>query len=131
MNRIRFSAAVVFILIVITASMGQKPGAGQKPKEPPPDYYPLRVGEWWKYQSTTGDNKQSEFTMKVLADEKQSDGTLLYQVEIMSTIPIHEWYSKPDGWVIWHREAYPKNDMKVTFESVRQFLKNPPAIGSA
>src|SRR3954470_8543130 len=108
MNRIRIGAVLLFILVGIVASPGQKPGTGPKPKEPPPDYYPLRVGDWWKYQSTTGDNNQSEFTMKVLADEKQADGTSLFQVEIMSTMPIHEWYSKPAGWVIWQREAYPK-----------------------
>jgi hypothetical protein len=129
MKRIRIIVALVLILVGLGAVMGQKSSVGQKQKEPPPDYYPLRVGDWWKYESTTGENKKSEFTMKVLADEKQADGTVLHQVEIMSTIPIHEWYSKPEGWVLWHREAYPKNDMKVTFEPVRQFLKNPPATG--
>ena len=126
MNRIRMIAALALMLLALVVVTGQKSGVGQKQKEPPPDYYPLRVGDWWKYQSTTGEGKQSEFTMKVLADEKQADGTVLHQVEIMSTMPIHEWYSKPQGWVIWHREAYTKQDMKVSFEPPRQFLKNPP-----
>lgn len=130
MNRIRMIGALALMLVAMAVVVGQKSGVGQKQKEPPPDYYPLRVGDWWKYQSTTGEGKQSEFTMKVLADEKQADGTVLHQVEIMSTTPIHEWYSKPNGWVLWHREAYPKNDMKVTFEPARQFLKNPPTTGA-
>jgi hypothetical protein len=42
----------------------------------------------------------------------------------------HVWYSKPSGWVLRHREAYPSNEsMKVTFEPIRQYLKNPPATG--
>jgi hypothetical protein len=125
MSRIRIIAVLGLILLALAAAAGQK-----QQKEPPPDYFPLRVGDWWKYQSTTGEGKQSEFTMKVLADEKQTDGTVLHQVEIMSTIPIHEWYSKGNGWVLWHREAYPKNDMKVAFEPVRQYLKNPPTTGA-
>jgi hypothetical protein len=126
MSRIRIMAVLVLILLALAAA------AGQKQKEPPPDYFPLRVGDWWKYQSTTADGKQSEFTTKVLSDEKQSDGSARYQVEIQSAFkPIHEWYSKPTGWVLWHREAYTSNEsMKVTFEPVRQYLKNPPATGA-
>jgi hypothetical protein len=105
---------------------------GQKPKEPPPDYFPLRVGDWWKYQSTAANGTQSEFSMKVLSEEKQANGEAHYQVEIQSTFkPIHEWYSKPAGWVLWHREVYTSNEsMKVSFEPVRQYLKNPLAQGA-
>jgi hypothetical protein len=126
MSRIRIMAVLVLILLTLAAA------AGQKQQEPPPDYFPLRVGDWWKYQSTTADGKQSEFTMKVLSNEKQADGSALYLVEIQSTFkPIHEWYSKPMGWVLWHREAYTSNEsMKVTFEPVRQYLKNPPTTGA-
>jgi hypothetical protein len=126
MTKIRTIAALALVLLALVTV------AGQKPKEPPPDYFPLRVGDWWKYQTTTADGKQSEFTITVLADEKQADGTVLHQVEIKSTMPIHEWYSKPEGWVLWHREAYPSNEsMKVTFDPVRQYLKNPPTTGAA
>src|SRR2546423_7116871 len=120
MSRIRIIAALALILLALAGAVGQKSSVGQQHKEPPPDYFPLRVGDWWKYQSTTADGKQSEFTMTVLADEKQTDGTVLHQVEIKSTFqPIHEWYSKPTGWVLWHREAYTSNEsMKVTFEPV-------------
>jgi uncharacterized protein DUF3108 len=120
MSRIRIVAALLLILLALGCVVGQKQ------KEPPPDYFPLRVGDWWSYQSTTADGKQSEFTMKVLSEEKQADGSALYQMEIKSAFPIHEWYSKPAGWVLWHREAYTANDsMKVAFEPARQYLKNP------
>ena len=131
MNRFRIIAVLVLILLAHAVAVGQHSGVGQKQKEPPPDYYPLRVGDWWKYQSTTGEGKQSDFTMTVLADEKQADGTVLHKVEIKSTTPIHEWYSKGNGWVLWHKEAYAANNMNVTFEPARQFLKNPPTPGSS
>jgi hypothetical protein len=131
MSRSRIIAALILILLALATVLGQKPSAGRR-EEPPPDYFPLRVGDWWKYQSTTADGKQSEFTMKVLSDEKQPDATSWYLVEIQSTFkPIHEWYSKPTGQVLWHREFYTSNEsMKVTFEPVRQYLKNPPTTGA-
>jgi hypothetical protein len=127
MSRTPIMPMLLLILLVLACA------AGQKQKEPPPDYFPLRVGDSWKYQSTTADGKQSEFTMKVLSDEKQADGSAQYLVEIQSTFkPIHEWYSKPTGWVLWHREAYTSNEsMKVTFEPVRQYLKNPLTTGAS
>ena len=107
------------------------PAEAQKAKEPPPDYFPLRVDDWWKYRSTTADGKTSEFAMKVLSTEKQGDATH-YLVEIQTSFqPIHEWYSKPAGWVVWHREAFPKNaQMTVAFDPSRQYLKNPLASGA-
>jgi hypothetical protein len=127
MIRMRALLALVLISLTLIAA------TAQKRDEPPPDYFPLRVGDWWKYRSTTADGKQLEFTMKVLADEKQADGTSLYQVEIQTAFqPIHEWYSKPAGWVLWRREAYPKNEaLKVEFQPARQYLKNPLASGAA
>ena len=119
-------------VVLVLTSLALAAVLGQKPKEPPPDYFPLRVGDWWKYQSTAANGTQSEFTMKVLNEEKQATGDNLYQVEIQSTFkPIHEWYSKPTGWVVWHREVYTSNEsMKVSFEPVRQYLKNPLAQGA-
>jgi hypothetical protein len=102
----------------------------QKPKEPPPDYFPLRVNDWWKYRSTTAAGQQSEFTMKVSSADKTADGTV-YLVEIESGFPIQEWYSKPEGAVMWHKEAYPKSNATVAFSPTRQYLKNPLATGAS
>ena len=86
-----FSALLLLSLAVLTAT-------AQKPQEPPPDYFPLRVADRWKLRSTTADGKQSEFTIKVLSADKQADGTSLYLVETLTTFqPIHDWYSKPPG----------------------------------
>src|SRR5215210_4989687 len=100
MTRLRAGAALLLMSLMLFGVMAQKS------QEPPPDYFPLRVGDWWKYRSTTADGKQSEFTLKVLSTEKQGDGTSLYLVETATSFqPIHDWYSKPAGWVLMHRIA--------------------------
>ena len=95
------------------------------------DYFPLAVGDTWKYRSTTGDGKQSDFSIKVL-NEQNEDGKPLYLVETVSTFqPIHDWYSKPDGWVLMHREEYVKTGNKAEYQPTKQFLKNPLTSGDS
>ena len=95
------------------------------------DYFPLRTGDSWKYRSTTADGKQSEFTIKVLNEEQES-GETRYLVETVSTFqPIHDWYSKPNGWVLVHKEEYVKAGTKSEFEPARRLLKNPLANGDS
>jgi len=89
------------------------------------------VGDSWKFRSTTADGKQSEFTIKVLSEEKEN-GKPLYQVETVSTFqPIHDWYSKPSGWVLMHRQEYVKSAMKAEYQPTKQFLKNPLQSGDS
>ncbi len=95
------------------------------------DYFPLRVGDTWKYRSTTADGKQSEFSIKVLNEEKEN-GNTLYVVETVSTFqPIHDWYSKPSGWVLMHRQEYVKAGNKAEYDPTKQFLKNPLTSGDS
>jgi hypothetical protein len=95
------------------------------------DYFPLRVGDSWKYRSTTADGKQSEFTIKVLSEEKEA-GNTLYLVETVSTFqPIHDWYSKPAGWVLMHRQEYVKAGTRAEYQPTKQFLKNPLTSGDS
>jgi len=95
------------------------------------DYFPLRVGDTWQYRSTTADGKQSEFSIKVLNEEKEN-GNTLYLVETVSTFqPIHDWYSKPSGWVLMHRQEYVKAGNKAEYDPTKQFLKNPLASGDS
>ncbi|HMH45445.1 MAG TPA: hypothetical protein VK557_18300 [Pyrinomonadaceae bacterium] len=95
------------------------------------DYFPLQVGDSWKYRSTTADGKQSEFSMKVLSEEKEA-GNQLYLVETVSTFqPIHDWYSKPAGWVLMHRQEYVKTGSKAEYQPTKQFLKNPLTSGDS
>ena len=127
MIKFRTFAALLLMSLALLAVMAQKS------QEPPPDYFPLRVGDWWKYRSTTADGKQSEFTLKVLSADKQGDGTNLYLVETLTTFqPINDWYSKPGGQVLMHRIAYPKNEaLKADYQPVKLYLKNPLSVGSA
>ena len=95
------------------------------------DYFPLNVGDSWKYRSTTADGKQSEFTIKVLNEEKEN-GNTLYLVETVSTFqPIHDWYSKPNGWVLMHHQEYVKTGQKAEYQPTKQFLKNPLTSGDS
>ena len=95
------------------------------------DYFPLHVGDMWQYRSTTADSKQSEFSIKVLNEEKEN-GNTLYLVETVSTFqPIHDWYSKPGGWVLMHRQEYVKTGSKAEYQPTKQFLKNPLMSGDS
>lgn len=128
LTRLALAAFSLVLALAPLAPAAQKAGA-QKPKEPPPDYFPLRVGDWWKYRSTTQAGQSSEFTMKVASSDGAAP-TPVYLVEIESNWPIREWYSKPNGLVVWHREVFPKNQgMDVSFASQRNLLRNPPAAG--
>jgi hypothetical protein len=126
MKPIRALASILAALCLLAAS---GPASAQKPpakKDPPPDYFPLRVGDWWSYRSTTGDGKTSEYTMKVMSEDA---GVFLVQIE--SAWPIEEWYSKPAGWVVWHKEAYPKSGQSAAFSPERRYLQNPLAAGAS
>lgn len=92
------------------------------------DYYPLRVGDSWKYRMV---EENAEFTVKVLSEEKQADGTVLYMVEKLSGVKVNQWYSKPSGWVLLNREAYPEHEgLGIKHEPAKQFLKNPLTAGA-
>ena len=122
MIRIRALFSILAVLCMFCgATLAQKP-TGRPTKEPPPDYFPLRVGDWWSYRSTTADGKTSDFTMKVVSEDQG-----VYLVQIESAWPIQEWYSKPPGAVMWHKQAYVKNNQSVTYEPVRKYLTNPPS----
>jgi hypothetical protein len=124
MNRNTAAIAVLLSLLVVG---GVGTASSTEPKPQPPDYFPLRVGDWWKYKSTTADDKTSEFTVKVLNQEKQTDGAIFYLVETLTSFqPINDWYSKPTGWVVFQRQSYPKNpNLNVVFQPTRNYLKNP------
>lgn len=125
-NRLVVAVCMALCFLSPLNASAQKP----KPKEPPPDYFPLHDGDWWKYKATTSTGQSSEFTMKVTSTEAKSTGSV-YLVEIESGWPIQEWYSKPNGWVVWHKENYVKSNQSVSFEPSRNYLKNPLASGQS
>ena len=118
----------VLLSLVAGASAAQRPASKAPAKEPPPDYFPLPGGAWWKYKSTTDAGATSEFTMKVAGEEKLGDVTAIL-VDIESAWPIREWYSKGGGVVSWHKEAYLKNNQSAVFSPTRIAMKNPLASG--
>lgn len=117
--------AIFSILFLATTSVAI--AVTQQPLSP--DYFPLQVGNWWKYQATNSLGNRSQFTIQVLAQQKQGDATL-YQVETRSsTPPLLNWYSKTPGWVLTTRQAYPASNQQVTFQPARKLLKNPLVQG--
>jgi hypothetical protein len=104
------------------------PCLAQKSAPPAGDYFPLRVGDSWTYRN---DEDESEFTVKVLGEEKQADGGVVYQVEKLAGVRIHSWYAKTPEWVLVLREANPEQEgMSVKHEPARQLLKNPLVAGA-
>lgn len=123
-NLIRIPLLVLALLLSAALT-----AAEAKPAAPPPDYFPLRVGDWWKYRFTSS-GKSSEFTVKV-AEVEGKGADALYVVETTTaTQVIREWYSHPTGWILVHRIAYPKNpDLKAAYAPVRKLLENPLVVG--
>jgi hypothetical protein len=123
MIKIRLVLALAFLFIALTGSV-----AAQKRGMPVRDYFPLRVGDSWTYRNDMGD---AEYTVKVLSEEKQADGTILYLIEKRAGVEIHSWYSKPAGSVLMHREAYPQQEgLDVKHEPARQVLLTPLVAGA-
>lgn len=112
-----------FLFLLLAMSV-----AAQRRAAPALDYFPLRVGHSWTYRNDIGD---TEYTAKVVSEEKQSDGTIVYLVEKQAGLVIQSWYSKRAGLVLMHGEAYLDNEgMAVKHEPARQILKNPLVAGT-
>jgi len=92
------------------------------------DFFPLRVGDSWTYRHSEG----SEFTYKVLREEKQADGTVQYVVELTSGTTIDYYYSRPSGQVLLHRIVYPQEEtgLKIDYNPAKPYLKNPLTVGA-
>lgn len=124
MGKLRpFSNFLGLLLTVCLAATTVVAFAADTP--PPPDYLPLPLEAVWQYKSTTATGNISEFSVSVIKQEKQDDGTILSQVEAKSNQSIIEWYSKPAGWVMTHKQLYPANNQQTEFKPLRPVLKNP------
>jgi hypothetical protein len=123
MSKTQKALTLTIALFVFTANL-----MAQKSKSAARDYFPLRVGDSWKYRSL---NEDSESTVKVVSAEQQADGTTLYLLEKSAGVKIDDWYSKTDGWVLMHREAYPEQEgLDVKYQPAIQYLKNPLVAGA-
>jgi len=119
---------VIFPIILLAILLFASAVEGAKPKGSAADYFPLRVGDSWKYRSTTG---ESEYSLKVLNEEKQADGSIRYQVEMLSGVQIQSWFSKPAGWVLLHWQRYPEHEgLEAKYEPPKQYLQNPLVAGT-
>jgi hypothetical protein len=122
MRKIYLAPALALLLPLLAQS-----AAAQRPASRAADYFPLRVGDSWTYRIN---EDETQFTVKVLSAEKQADGTMLYLVEKLAGVQIHSWHSKPFGWVLTHKEAYPQQDgLHVEHQPAKQQLKNPLVAG--
>lgn len=99
----------------------------EKPKQPAADFFPLRVGDSWNYRNTSGD---SNYSLKVLGEEKQGDGSIRYEVELLAGVQVRKFFSKPSGWVLQHLERYPEHEgLEAKYEPAKQYLQNPLVPG--
>ncbi|HKP04072.1 MAG TPA: hypothetical protein VJU77_12030 [Chthoniobacterales bacterium] len=124
MNKNRTLLALALLTLAsVSSAQAEEPKAST-------DYFPLRVGDSWTYRNSAD---QSEYTLKVLGEEKQADGSVRYQVEKLagpkdSQVKIHLWFSKAKGWVLLHGERYPEHEgLEAKYEPPKQYLPSPPA----
>jgi hypothetical protein len=112
--------AIFLATITLTGAQKSKPAAV--------DYFPLRVGDFWTYRNTSGDG---EYSLKVLSEEKQTDGSTRYLVEMLSGVKIDSLFSKANGWVLMHGERYPEHQsLEAKYDPAKQYLPNPLVIGT-
>src|SRR5437764_4933580 len=105
------STIALTMLLVTTSAIAEK----SKPAAS--DYFPLRVGDSWTYRNTSGDG---EYSLKVLSEEKQPEGSARYLVEMLSGVKVHSWFSKNNGWVLMHGERYPEHEgLEVKYEPAK------------
>jgi hypothetical protein len=121
-NRILRTIASALLLAATTA-------AAQKPKKPAAvaDYFPLRADHSWTYRNTSD---ASQYTLKVVSEEKQEDGSTRYFVEMRAGVVVHKFFSKPAGWVLLHADRYPEHEgLEMKYEPPKQYLQNPLVAG--
>src|SRR4051794_30386020 len=118
------STFLLLTLLTLATAFGAR---AEEPKTSA-DYFPLRVGDSWTYRNLTD---ESEYTLKVLAEEKQPDGSVRYQVEKLagpkdSKVKIHLWFSQANGWVLMHGERYPEHEgLEAKYDPPKRYLPSP------
>lgn len=142
-KKILVSVLSLTAITAISADAANKPVVKVN-QPPPPDYFPVRFKDaegkpiewWWKYTYVKSnlngkpmDTKPADFKVQVTNAEKQPDETILWQLDTNSpgVKTIREWYLKPKGKVVWHKEQYNEDEkMQVQFIPERVLLTNGP-----
>ena len=115
-------------VIALVTFMATLSAPAAKPSLAAADYFPLRAGDSWTYRNTSGG---SEYTLKVLSEEKQEDGSIRYLVEKLAGVQIRLWFSKPAGWVLLHLERYPEHEgLEAKYDPPKQYLRSPLVAGA-
>jgi len=122
-SSLRHSLSTIALVLLGAALNAQ----AEQAKPAAADFFPLHVDYSWTYRNTSDD---SRFTLKVLKETKQDDGSIRYLVEMMAGVQIHRYFSKPDGWVLLHFEQYPEHPgLEAKYEPPKQYLQNPLVPG--
>jgi len=115
----------IIILAIVFLTAG---ASAQKSEAPAADYFPLRVGDSWTYRMADGG---TEYSLKVIGEKKQTDGTVRFQVEKLAGAKVLLSFSKKDGWVLLHSETYSEHEgLEAKYEPAKQYLKNPLVAGA-
>ena len=102
-----------------------------KPKKTP-DYFPLRLSDWWQYRSRQANDATSEFRLTVISEEPQPDGSRRSCIELSNPNPlIRDWYTKTAAGVVLNEEEYLGGGGKVALDPPRPMLRYPLAAGAS
>ena len=130
MGLVRRRHPMALALVVIGVLAGSAAAAAEK--KPLPDYFPLRVKDWWQYRSTQAAGTTSEFRLTVVSEEKQPNGTLRSCIELTNPSPlIRDWYTKTPAEVVLNEEEYLGGGGKVALDPPRPMLRYPLAAGAS
>ena len=117
-----FSVLGFIALVLAPAGNAKKP----QPANTTADYFPLRVGDTWKFRNT----EEGGYTLKVLSEEPHEGEPVRYVVELLSGVKILNTYSKIPGWVLFHFQDYPEHEgLQAKYDPPRQYLPNPLVAG--
>ena len=121
LSYLRLLCTIVLVLLLVT------PGTSAEKSAPAADFFPLRVNDSWTYRNTSD---ESQYTLKVLSEEKQGDGSIRFLVEMLAGVKVHRYFSKPEGWVFLHFEQYPEHQgLEAKYEPPKKYLQNPLVPG--
>lgn len=119
------------LVAAIALALLAAPDVTAKPR-PAPDYFPLRLGDWWKYRSTQANGATSEFTLTVVSEETRADRTVRKIVELTNPNPlIRDAYVKTPAQVLLVSEDYLGGGGNAAFEPPRPILELPLRPGAS
>jgi hypothetical protein len=120
-----FRAAAAAALVLLGVAMAQAETRTAA------DYFPLRLHDSWRYRSSQAAGSESEFTLTVVSEKKQPDGSVLHCVELTNPKPlIQDWYAKTPKAVLLKEEEYLGGGGKVANDPPRPLLQLPLRPGA-